>query len=106
MTSNGHDDDLLRTCTRVCHGRAGAGLQIASIHWDGQQPLMRWRTVRRWPRRPSAAQALRARRQALDDRRFFRHCPRCGKRHALGHMMDSQPGSWCQGCAQQEGVVF
>ena len=100
------DAEYLEHYTRICHGRAGSALQVATISWDSQEPVTRWRTVLRWPRRPSPATALRARRRALENRRFFVVCPGCRRRAAVGQMMGWHRGSECHGCAAQVGVVF
>ena len=102
-TLSATDAELLADFSRLVERNSEHHLQIAVVHWDGQEPCLAWKTARRWKRLPSAERLASAQQTVLNTPRFFRVCRECKQRVNAGHL----DGDICHGCMTRVwGVVF
>ncbi len=92
--------------------------EASIVVWpEPHEPKSEWRVFRRWCLRPSESELQQARRDALQDLRFYRVCSHCHEINNLGHMWrtvehavegeEVPRANVCQGCAERHfGVQF
>jgi hypothetical protein len=99
------DTQLIADFIRVVESEDGTLMEVGVVEWNGPAtPVIRWKTFRRWRRKPTPQRLDAAQQQALQTARFFKVCRICRDRTNIGHMHDARV---CQSCAERElGVVY
>lgn len=117
-----HNDELLRSFTRLTRAGGRVQFDVALIVWRGTRPDLVWSRFRSWRREPKPDELRRAQEDALRCKKYFQMCGWCRTLNNTGHMSppkarrstDLQPNpEWngqntpcCQGCAERLfGVV-
>lgn len=99
-----HEAELLADFTRVIASDGEYCFEVGIVQWrSSYESSLIWKRFRRWVRAPSAERVRAAQVKALQQRRFFQLCERCGERNNVGHMYSDEI---CQTCAERYlGVV-
>jgi hypothetical protein len=102
---NDADTQLIADFIRVVESEDGTLMEVGVVEWKRSFiPVIRWKTFRRWRRKPNQQWLDAAQQKALHTTRFFKVCRICRDRVNIGHMHDARI---CQSCAVRElGVIY